>query len=139
MKPVAIGLILSILFSSLPAKVWACGLNLCPMDHHEKAQNDEKSMPCHQQSKEQTKNVKKEKKSESIASHAACPCPDTYIDVAYIVESRYLFETSKQKLVQSTSFDIAKLKTKSDPIFRYRPPPPRGLARLQITLQVFLI
>ena len=140
MKPLAIGLIFSILFSSLPAKVWACGLNLCPMDHHEKGQNDEQLMPCHQQSSEQGKDQQEKAiQAERLASQATCPCPDTYIDVAYIPESRNLFEISKLKLHQSSSFNIAKLKTESDPILRYRPPPPRSLVRLQVILQVFLI
>lgn len=140
MKITVLGLILSIIFSSLPANVLACGLNLCPMDHHKKAQNDEQSMPCHQQDKGQSQDQQnKVSKAENIASQAACPCPDTYVDVAYITESRNLFEISKLKLSQSTSFDISKLKTKSDPVFRYRPPPPRGLARLRAILQVFLI
>jgi len=139
----AVGLIFSILFASLPAKVWACGLNLCPMDHVSESQNDEKAMPCHQTNDEETqdtaKNSKGANEQDIKANQMACPCPDTYIDSTFIVESRKQFELDKLKLALTNNYDVAKNKQTSDPLFHYRPPPLRDSTRLQVILQVFII
>lgn len=143
MRILAVGLIFSILFASLPVKVWACGLNLCPMDHVSESQNGDKAMPCHQTNNKEapdtTKNSKVAKEQDIKANQMACPCPDTYIDSTFVIESRKKLELDKQALTLANTFNVAKIKRKSDPVIGYRPPPLRDSARLQVILQVFII
>ena len=125
MKTIALGVVFSIILSSLPAKVWACGFSLCPMESFEK------EMPCHQQSNDQS--------SVENHSEAKCPCPDSELDAATFIEARSSLDfrdlsTSKAMTVEGFDFKHQCLS-----VFRNRPPPHLGLARLQIILQIFII
>jgi len=109
-KTIVLGLTLSILFSSLPAKVWACGLNLCSMEHDQSDRsNKNQLMPCHSSSNEKLSSkpsVKKETELTKVTAEEICPCPDEYLNSFYMTDLRSQFDTSKTKPTQVVSYNL---------------------------------
>lgn len=140
LKTFILGLALSIFFAGLPTKVWACGLELCPM---ELAQDDsQESMPCHQENPA-SQTVQKSFTATSpfsiLASHSACPCPENEIGpIAYLDRITVEKDVKPHWFNNSarSSFDAAQLALFTQ---IYRPPPSLAPSDLVVLLQKFLI
>lgn len=138
MKLLTAALIFSVLFASLPTKVWACGLNFCPMDHSAAPSNNESSMPCHQVHSKSNEDVKKSQNPEVTTSPSTCPCPNTFMEADYTVETHSI--EIQNKISFPPSFEVLHLQNQASSIaLRNRPPPLIAVGRLQILLQSFLI
>ena len=142
MKLLTAVLIFSVLFSSLPTKVWACGLNFCPMDHGAAPSNNESSMPCHQVHSKSNQDVENRQNDNSLpevtTSPSTCLCPNTHIEADYTVETHRI--EIQNKISFTPTFEVLDLQNQAPSIaLRNRPPPIIAIGRLQILLQSFLI
>lgn len=143
MKMRAFGLIFSILFASLPAKVWVCGLNLCPMGLVVDSQSEQSGMPCHQVSEDKTQYASKNSNDvnnlDTIANQIVCQCFDVSLDSTFIIESRKQFTPDKNLHTIANTLAGVNTEPNSGSVSLYRPALLRDSIRFQITLQVFII
>lgn len=139
-RTVSFLLVCAVLVSGLPAKVWACELDLCPMEHQE-TESDKASQPapCHGHSSDSNSNALTESKSNGLAIQTLCPCPNLDTAGPFTIESRSFPKLSQLKLNSAANGLYLHSQGTHRLLFRMRPPPFPHFVRLHLTLQVFLI
>ena len=145
MKVIISTLIFSVVLAGIPAKVWACGLGLCDMEHS-KGKNDPKKPSCHSTDHdEQSKVAGNKVDGPSVKPDPqVCPCPSKLPVFAFV----RILEPKENKIETSKSTHAARVM----PSIGYelglnwsRPPPtysiPVALSgrRLLLNIQIFLI
>ncbi len=146
MKLIALGIISSMLISSLPAKVWACGLNICPMESEQSQRADKKdssvenSMPCHQEKLTSEKVSSSESYEIQIQSESeSCPCPENFKRASYVYQSYKSFNPSNSKVVRLVDSENQKIVILKKVSLHEWTPPHCLSVRLHLYQQKFLV
>ena len=81
MKSLVSMIILSVVLAGVPSKVWACGLNLCEMEHSKAQKEGQRKPSCHETNHETNHETRAEAKNTETEGGSVkavaeiCPCP----------------------------------------------------------------